>query len=158
VKQRWLLKQANISVEIISSSMRRVQSSSFRLNLKSNSISKLFYRIKPQIFSNVIRRNLLRLQLILNNTYPKNVLFNQFFHFFIFRDLYLAYIDQLLLYNPPDILGLHSNAEINYLNKAAMDIYSTMLDIQPEQNETEDHSSRERKETFIKAMGQCSWF
>ena len=76
------------------------------------------------------------------------MLFNQFFPSSIFRDLYLAYIDQLPLYNPPDILGLHPNAEINYLTKAATDIYSTMLDIQPEQNETEDHSSRERRRNF----------
>jgi hypothetical protein len=75
----------------------------------------------------------------------KNVLFNQFFHFSIFRDLYLAYIDQLPLYNPPDILGLHANAEINYLTKSAFEIYSNMLDIQPEQHEMDDSSSRERK-------------
>jgi hypothetical protein len=75
----------------------------------------------------------------------KNVLFNQFFHFSIFHDLYLAYIDQLPLYNPPDILGLHANAEINYLTKAASEIYSNMFNIQPEQYEIEDNSSRESK-------------
>jgi dynein heavy chain len=68
--------------------------------------------------------------------------------FTIFRDLYLAYIDQLPLYNPPDVLGLHANAEINYLIKTANEIYSNMLDIQPEQNEMENNSSRERKKSF----------
>jgi hypothetical protein len=78
-----------------------------------------------------------------------NVLFNQFFHYSIFRDLYLAYVDQLPLYNPPDILGLHANAEINYLTKTAYEIYSNMLLIQPEQIEIEDSSSRERKRNQI---------
>jgi dynein heavy chain len=74
----------------------------------------------------------------------KNVLFNQFFSYSVFRDLYLVYIDQLPLYNPPDILGLHANAEINYLTKTANEIYANMMDIQPEQNEMEENSSRER--------------
>lgn len=76
----------------------------------------------------------------------KNVLFNQFFHYAIFRDFYLAYIDQLPLYNPPDVLGLHANAEINYLTKAAHAIYSNLIVIQPQQHAIENSSSRERKE------------
>lgn len=75
----------------------------------------------------------------------KNVLFNQFFPFQIFRDLYLVYIEQLPLYNPPDILGLHANAEINYLSKTTQEIYSNLLNIQPEHHEINNNSSQERK-------------
>ncbi|CAF4384573.1 unnamed protein product, partial [Adineta steineri] len=75
----------------------------------------------------------------------KNVLFNQFFHYSIFRDFYLTYIDQLPLYNPPDVLGLHPNAEINYLTKTAHEIYSNMIMIQLEQYDIDYGSNRERK-------------
>jgi len=69
-----------------------------------------------------------------------NVLSNRFFPFTIFRDLYVAYIDQLPLYNPPDILGLHSHAEMNYSIKTTSEILANMLQIQPEQDEMNDHS------------------
>ena len=75
----------------------------------------------------------------------KNVLFNLFLPSNVFRDLYLTYINQLPLYNPPNILGLHSNVEINYLTKTAYEIWSTMLDMQPEQQVTEENFNRERE-------------
>jgi hypothetical protein len=78
--------------------------------------------------------------------------FERFFPFTIFRDLYLVYVEQLPLYNPPDVLGLHSNAEINYLTQAAHDIWSNMLNIQPERDQGEDNASRERK--IYKREGQ----
>ena len=110
IKQRWLLKEANLSVE--------------------PQIEYNFEKLLPNKIQNLL---------------SKSVLFNQFFPFTIFRDLYLAYINQLPLYNSPDILGLHANAEINYLTKTAQKIYSNMLDIQPEQYKIEDNSSRERE-------------
>ena len=82
-----------------------------------------------------------------------NVLFNQFFPFTIFRDFYLAYVDQLPLYNPPNILGLHANVEINYLSRTAVEICVNMLNVQPEQQQVEEHSNRERKASHC--LGIC---
>lgn len=103
----------------------------------------------PEKILNLFQRNLEKSTIDFNQIdyqfLSKNVLFNQFFHYSIFRDLYLAYIDRLPLYNPPDILGLHANAEINYLTKTAHEIYSNMLHIQPEQRDNEENSIKERK-------------
>ncbi|CAF4829118.1 unnamed protein product [Rotaria sp. Silwood1] len=132
-KQRWLLREANISIE--------------------PQIEYNFEKFLPEKVSNLFQRNIEKSNININQIeyqridyqlLSKNVLFNQFFPYSIFRDLYLAYIDQLPLYNPPDILGLHANAEINYLTKTAYEIYSMMLDIQPEQHEIEDSSSRDQ--------------
>ena len=92
-----------------------------------------------------INSNQLNYQQVENEFLSKNVLFNQFFNYAIFRDLYTAYIDRLPLYNPPDVLGLHVNADINYLTKTADEIYSNMLDIQPKQHEMKENSNKERK-------------
>ena len=130
-KQRWILTRANITV-------RRVRRSTF-------SIAVDRCQIEPQVEYNFERLASTRLQHDADEFLSKNVLFNQFFPFTIFRDLYVAYVEQLPLYNPPDVLGLHSTAEINYLTQAAHDIWSTMLNIQPERDQSEDNASRERK-------------
>ena len=63
----------------------------------------------------------------------------------IFRDFYLNFIDELPNYNSPDVLGLHSNVEINYLTQTAQTICATLLEIQPEQREIDDYSHRQRE-------------
>ena len=147
-KQRWLLKQANLSVCY----------SSFHCI----SLPRLQYRfqVEPQIEYNFEKFLSAKVSNLLHHSkdqidyksLSKNVLFNQFFHYSVFRDFYQAYVDQLPLYNPPDVLGLHGNAEINYLTKVANEIYANMILIQPEQNEIQDSSSRERKDIPLKTI------
>ncbi|UJR10037.1 hypothetical protein I4U23_014260 [Adineta vaga] len=144
-KQRWLLKEANISVCDLSLFLKIiidffVYPFQIEPHIEYNyekflpdKISTLLHFDKDQLEHSQIDYKLL----------SKDVLFNQFFHYSIFRDLYLAYIDQLPLYNPPNVLGIHVNAEINYLMKEANEIYTNMIIIQPDQREIEDNSSRE---------------
>ena len=129
-KQRWILTSANITV-------RRLRCSTFNVTVDR-------FQIEPQLEHNFERLTSNRFQHD-DEFLSKNVLFNQCFPFTIFRDLYLVYVEQLPLYNPPDVLGLHPNAEINYLTQAAHDIWSNMLNIQPERDQGEDNASRERK-------------
>ncbi|CAF1548071.1 unnamed protein product [Rotaria magnacalcarata] len=129
-KRRWLLKEANITIE--------PQIEYNFEHVLPGKISSLFQR-NINVDANPIEPQQFDYQFL-----SKNVLFNQFFHYSIFRDFYLAYIDRLPLYSPPDVLGLHANAEINYLTKTAFEIYSNMLDLQPEQHDIEDNSSREQ--------------
>ncbi|CAF1522285.1 unnamed protein product, partial [Adineta steineri] len=128
VKQRWLLKEANISIE--------------------PQIEYNFEKLLPNKISDLLQHNMEQsnspIQQIDYKFLSKNVLFNQFFHYSIFRDFYLTYIDQLPLYNPPDVLGLHPNAEINYLTNTAHEIYSNMIMIQPEQYDTDYGSNKEQ--------------
>ncbi|CAF1458544.1 unnamed protein product [Adineta steineri] len=127
-KQRWLLKEANISIE--------------------PQIEYNFEKLLPNKISDLLQHNMEQsnspIKQIDYRFLSKNVLFNQFFHYSIFRDFYLTYIDQLPLYNPPDVLGLHPNAEINYLTKTAHEIYSNMIMIQPEQYDIDYGSNREQ--------------
>ncbi|CAF1405518.1 unnamed protein product, partial [Adineta steineri] len=127
-KQRWLLKEANISIE--------------------PQIEYNFEKLLPNKISDLLQHNMEQsnspIKQIDYKFLSKNVLFNQFFHYSIFRDFYLTYIDQLPLYNPPDVLGLHPNAEINYLTKTAHEIYSNMIMIQPEQYDIDYGSNREQ--------------
>lgn len=140
VKQRWLLKRANITVGFS--------------RVRPTRRSRLSFQIEPQL-----EYNCQSFEQYETQSLSKNVLFNQFFPFTIFRDFYLAYVDQLPLYNPPNILGLHANVEINYLSKTALDICVNMLNIQPVQQEVEEHSNRERKEQKMRtSMLAISFF
>ncbi|CAF0910630.1 unnamed protein product [Adineta ricciae] len=130
-KQRWLLKEANLSVE--------------------PQIEYNFEKFLPAKISNLLHHSQHQFEhtQIDYKSFSKNVLFNQFFHYSVFRDFYQTYVDQLPLYNPPDVLGLHGNAEINYLTKVANEIYANMILIQPEQSEIQISSSREQ---FVRSL------
>lgn len=45
-------------------------------------------------------------------------------------DLTLEYIDELPLFTAPGVFGLHSNAEIQYFNNAAKELWLNILDMQ----------------------------
>jgi hypothetical protein len=60
IKQRWLLKEANISVCNLSILIFYTLFIDFRLNHRLNIISKNFYRIKFVIYFNVISKKLKR--------------------------------------------------------------------------------------------------
>ena len=42
------------------------------------------------------------------------------------------YIESLPLANSPRVFGLHANAEIGYYTKAARDIWSHLVELQPQ--------------------------
>ena len=48
------------------------------------------------------------------------------------RQLYVDYIEDLPLANMPDVFGLHPNAEIGYYTNAAKDMWSHLIDLQPQ--------------------------
>lgn len=41
-------------------------------------------------------------------------------------------IEKLPLANTPEVLGLHSNAEIGYYTQAAKDMWTHLIDLQPQ--------------------------
>lgn len=41
-------------------------------------------------------------------------------------------IESLPLANTPEVMGLHSNAEIGYYTQAAKDMWSHLIDLQPQ--------------------------
>lgn len=45
---------------------------------------------------------------------------------------YLKYIEQLPLVNTPEVFGLHPNAEIGYFTLAAKEIWSNLIQLQPQ--------------------------
>ena len=59
------------------------------------------------------------------------------------RDSYLEYIEQLPLSNTPEVFGLHMNAEIGYFTRAAKDMWSQLVELQPQTGESGSGISRE---------------
>ncbi len=59
------------------------------------------------------------------------------------RDSYLEHIDELPLTNTPEVFGLHSNAEIGYFTRAAKDLWSQLVELQPQTGESGGGISRE---------------
>eukprot|EP01135_Chromosphaera_perkinsii_P002697 Nk52_evm65s226 gene=Nk52_evmTU65s226 len=59
------------------------------------------------------------------------------------RDSYFSYIEELPLANGPDVFGLHPNAEIGYFQKAARDMISRLIDLQPQTGDSGTGISRE---------------
>ena len=59
------------------------------------------------------------------------------------RDSYLDYIEQLSLTNTPEVFGLHTNAEIGYFTRAAKDLWSQLVELQPQTGESGGGISRE---------------
>jgi dynein heavy chain, axonemal len=70
--------------------------------------------------------------------------FNRSMPSLMFRDLYLAYVNQLPLYNSPNILGLHDNVETNYLSSLVDDICLSMYNMQPIEHDIDEYVKRER--------------
>uniref|UniRef100_UPI0037E7F8F2 dynein axonemal heavy chain 10 n=1 Tax=Semicossyphus pulcher TaxID=241346 RepID=UPI0037E7F8F2 len=77
------------------------------------------------------------------------------FHFFSNKDVdykippngpkktYIDEIESLPLANTPEVMGLHSNAEIGYYTQAAKDMWSHLIDLQPQTGESGGSISRD---------------
>ncbi|XP_053509735.1 dynein axonemal heavy chain 10 isoform X2 [Ictalurus furcatus] len=48
------------------------------------------------------------------------------------KDVYVAEIESLPLANTPEVFGLHPNAEIGYYTQAARDMWTHLIDLQPQ--------------------------
>ena len=48
------------------------------------------------------------------------------------RASYLKYIEELPLVNSPEVFGLHPNAEIGYFTQATKEMWSHLVDLQPQ--------------------------
>lgn len=48
------------------------------------------------------------------------------------RDDYLEFIEELPLVNSPEIFGLHPNAEIGYFTQAVKEMWSNLIELQPQ--------------------------
>ncbi|XP_067660223.1 dynein axonemal heavy chain 10-like [Haliotis asinina] len=59
------------------------------------------------------------------------------------RDVYVDYIESLPLANTPEVFGLHPNAEIGYYTQAARDMWSHLVELQPQTGESGAGISRE---------------
>ncbi|KAM9858629.1 dynein axonemal heavy chain 10 [Aulostomus maculatus] len=77
------------------------------------------------------------------------------FHFFTNKDVdykipsdgpknvYVDEIETLPLANTPEVMGLHSNAEIGYYTQAAKDMWAHLVDLQPQTGESGGSISRD---------------
>merc|ERR1719422_769190 len=59
------------------------------------------------------------------------------------RDVYVDYIESLPLANTPEVFGLHPNAEIGYYTTAARDMWSHLVELQPQTGDTGSGISRD---------------
>nr|WAW84832.1 axonemal dynein heavy chain 10 [Halisarca dujardinii] len=59
------------------------------------------------------------------------------------RDEYIEFIEALPLVNTPEVFGLHSNAEIGYFTNTTKDMWSQMIELQPQGGEGGAGASRE---------------
>ena len=59
------------------------------------------------------------------------------------KDTYVEAIEALPLANTPEVFGLHSNAEIGYFTRAAKDMWSQLIELQPQTGESGSGISRE---------------
>ena len=59
------------------------------------------------------------------------------------RDSYLEFIEVLPLSNTPEVFGLHMNAEIGYFTRAAKDMWSQLVELQPQTGEASSGVTRE---------------
>ena len=77
------------------------------------------------------------------------------------RDHYLDYIEQLPLSNTPEVFGLHMNAEIGYFTRAAKDMWSQLVELQPQTGESGSGISREefigKIASDIQVLYLCLW-
>ncbi|VDQ14129.1 unnamed protein product [Trichobilharzia regenti] len=54
-----------------------------------------------------------------------------------------GYIESLPLTNTPEVFGLHSNAEIGYYTNATKEIWSHLLELQPQTSSQTNSTNRE---------------
>nr|XP_057927446.1 dynein axonemal heavy chain 10-like isoform X3 [Doryrhamphus excisus] len=59
------------------------------------------------------------------------------------RTVYIDEIESLPLANTPEVMGLHSNAEIGYYTQAAKDMWLHLIDLQPQTGESGGSISRD---------------
>ncbi|XP_077377243.1 dynein axonemal heavy chain 10-like [Festucalex cinctus] len=59
------------------------------------------------------------------------------------RTIYIDEIESLPLANTPEVMGLHSNAEIGYYTQAAKDMWLHLIDLQPQTGESGGSISRD---------------
>lgn len=62
------------------------------------------------------------------------------------KEKYQDYIESLPLENTPEVFGLHMNAEIGYYTNAAKDMWSCLINLQPE---TGGSSAGISRETYV---------
>ncbi|XP_054466216.1 dynein axonemal heavy chain 10 [Anoplopoma fimbria] len=67
------------------------------------------------------------------------------------KKVYIDEIETLPLANTPEVLGLHSNAEIGYYTQAAKDMWNHLIDLQPQTGESGGSISRDE---FISQVAQ----
>ena len=61
----------------------------------------------------------------------------------VYRDSYLEAIEGLPLANTPEVFGLHANAEIGYFTRATKEIWTLLVELQPQTSEGGAGVSRE---------------
>ncbi|XP_075882096.1 dynein axonemal heavy chain 10-like isoform X2 [Nelusetta ayraudi] len=59
------------------------------------------------------------------------------------KKIYVDEIESLPLANTPEVMGLHSNAEIGYYTQAAKDMWTHLIDLQPQTGESSGSISRD---------------
>ncbi|XP_027024931.2 dynein axonemal heavy chain 10 isoform X2 [Tachysurus fulvidraco] len=59
------------------------------------------------------------------------------------KDVYVAEIESLPLANTPEVFGLHPNAEIGYYTQAARDMWTNLIELQPQTGDTGGGISRD---------------
>ncbi|XP_044053526.1 dynein axonemal heavy chain 10 isoform X1 [Siniperca chuatsi] len=98
-----------------------------------------------------------RILTVYMDEYLGDFLFYNFrrFHFFSNKDvdykvppngpknIYVDEIETLPLANTPEVMGLHSNAEIGYYTQAAKDMWTHLIDLQPQTGESGGSISRD---------------
>ncbi|XP_061907301.1 dynein axonemal heavy chain 10-like isoform X1 [Entelurus aequoreus] len=65
------------------------------------------------------------------------------------RTIYIDEIESLPLANTPEVMGLHSNAEIGYYTQAAKDMWLHLIDLQPQTGESGGSISRDEYITQV---------
>uniref|UniRef100_A0A8D3BG74 AAA+ ATPase domain-containing protein n=1 Tax=Scophthalmus maximus TaxID=52904 RepID=A0A8D3BG74_SCOMX len=60
------------------------------------------------------------------------------------KKIYVDEIESLPLANTPEVMGLHSNAEIGYYTQAAKDMWTHLIDLQPQTGESGGSISRDQ--------------
>ncbi|KAM9822155.1 dynein axonemal heavy chain 10-like isoform 2-T2 [Syngnathus typhle] len=65
------------------------------------------------------------------------------------EDVYVDEIESLPLANTPEVMGLHSNAEIGYYTQSAKDMWLHLIDLQPQTGESGGSISRDEYITQV---------
>lgn len=72
-----------------------------------------------------------------------------FLYLSLFRDQYLEAIESLPLANTPEVFGLHANAEINYFTRTTKDLWTQLVELQPQ---TTDSGTGISRDEFISGI------